>query len=103
MYLDYSGPLRRPRRRRWRRDPRIVVVSVVGSLFALVVLSGSAYGSSPANSRTVLVRPGDTIWSIAAGHYAGEDIRERVAEIESVNHVPGAFVVAGQDLTLPPD
>jgi len=103
VYCDYSAPLRRPRRRRRRRDPRVVVVSLVGSLLALVVLTGSAYGSSPASSRTVLVQPGDTIWNIAAGHYPGEDIRERVAEIEAVNHLPGAFVVAGQDLALPPD
>ena len=101
MYSDYSAPLRRPRGRLWRRDPRSLLVALMGSVAALIVMSGSAYGSTASGPVTVRVKPGDTVWSIAASHYPGDDTRQRVEDIESLNHLPGAFVSPGQELALP--
>ena len=46
------------------------------------------------------VRKGDTLWSIATAHYAG-DPREGVWEIEQTNRLPGATIQPGQRLVLP--
>jgi hypothetical protein len=46
------------------------------------------------------VRPGDTLWSIAARHYAG-DPRDGVWQLERRNGLDGATVSPGERLILP--
>jgi LysM repeat protein len=60
-----------------------------------------AHGSSGAGHRqTVVVRAGDTLWSIASTHYAG-DPREGVWKLEHRNHLQGVTLSPGQRLVLP--
>ncbi|PWU21121.1 MAG: peptidoglycan-binding protein [Candidatus Rokuibacteriota bacterium] len=47
-----------------------------------------------------VVRPYDTLWSIASSHYAG-DPREGVWRIEHRNHLVDALIRAGQRIVLP--
>jgi LysM repeat protein len=47
-----------------------------------------------------VVKPTDTLWSIAAKHYAG-DPREGIWELQRRNHLHGTTLVAGQHLVLP--
>lgn len=47
-----------------------------------------------------VVRPYDTLWSIASAHYAG-DTREAVWRIEQRNHLGGATLRPGETLVLP--
>jgi nucleoid-associated protein YgaU len=46
------------------------------------------------------VRAGDTLWSIAVAHYAG-DPREGVWELRRRNHLAGTTIQPGQRLSLP--
>ena len=46
------------------------------------------------------VRAGDTLWSIATRHFAG-DPREGVWELRERNHLTGATIRPGQRLILP--
>jgi hypothetical protein len=74
---------------------------------ALVVLAGwmlarVALGGTPPEYQTVVVQPGDTLWSIAAAHYPAADPRERVQAIEALNGLGGPTIVAGETLELPP-
>jgi nucleoid-associated protein YgaU len=46
------------------------------------------------------VRPGDTLWSIAADRYGG-DPREGVWRLRERNRLDGATIVPGQVLVLP--
>ena len=46
------------------------------------------------------VSPGDTLWSIAVSHYAG-DPREGVWELRRRNHLGGTTIQPGQRLALP--
>jgi LysM repeat protein len=76
---------------------RIVIVVVV----ALALWLAFARGSSGARHRqTVVVRAGDTLWSIATAHYAG-DPREGVWKLERRNHLQGVTLSPGQRLVLP--
>ncbi|HSS61283.1 MAG TPA: LysM peptidoglycan-binding domain-containing protein [Candidatus Limnocylindrales bacterium] len=71
-----------------------------------VVLTGlgmavAAHGSTPARYSTVVVQPGDTLWSIAAQRYPGDDVRDRVVDIEQANGLEGPQIEAGRTLRLP--
>src|SRR5487761_1735065 len=58
-------------------------------------------GPRPAAADPVVVRPGNSVWSIAASHYPGDDVRARVAEILAVNHLSSATIQPGETLVLP--
>jgi LysM repeat protein len=47
-----------------------------------------------------VVRPADTLWSIASSHYAG-DPRAGVWKLQRRNHLATTTLVPGQTLVLP--
>jgi LysM repeat protein len=71
-------------------------------LTAAALLVGMAartsHGAGP--ERTYVVRPSDTLWSIALRSYGG-DVREGVWKLEQRNHLRSATLVPGQRLVLP--
>ena len=51
-----------------------------------------------------MVAPGDTLWGIAAGVAApGEDVRDVVLELISLNRLPSGGLQAGQTIVVPVD
>jgi hypothetical protein len=74
----------------------LIVVAVVLVAWAVVARDSGAGGPE----RTYTVRAGDTLWSIAAAHFAG-DPREGVWELRERNRLPGALIRPGQRLVLP--
>lgn len=76
---------------------RIALLLVVAA-FAVAVAARQSSGAGP--TQTYLVKPGDTLWSIATAHYAG-DPREGVWEIEHRNGLAGATIQPGEQLVLP--
>ncbi|PRY48747.1 LysM domain-containing protein [Geodermatophilus tzadiensis] len=90
-----------------RRGRRLVLALalggalVLGSVVAPWVTGGEA-GLRLAGESSVVVRPGDTVWSIAGEVAGGEqDVRVVVDAIEELNDLEGAGVVPGQVLRLP--
>ncbi|HZT85913.1 MAG TPA: LysM peptidoglycan-binding domain-containing protein [Gaiellaceae bacterium] len=68
---------------------------------AVLAVGLAARGSSGAGPKhTYVVKPGDTLWSIAQRVYAG-DPRQGVWTLEQRNHLPGATIVPGEKLVLP--
>jgi Tfp pilus assembly protein FimV len=104
-------PMARPTRpapvRLTRRGRLIVVLTMMALLVAagLVLGHGSSQaagrGSAAATSRTLTVRPGETLWAVAARIAPHSDPRLVVADIESRNHLAGVEVRAGQQLRVP--
>ena len=84
----------------WRMVARALIVAalvlMVGLGLALI-----AHGGSPAPDTTVVVQPGDTLWSIAASHYPADDVRVRVDDIEQANRLQSPVIEVGQTLRLP--
>ena len=81
-----------------------MVASIAAS--GLGVLAGHAIAvtSHPSAShlRVYVVRPGDTLWSIAVRIGAkGSDPRPLVDRLTAMNHVRDAGIVPGQRLVLP--
>ena len=68
---------------------------------AAVAVGLAARGSSGAGPRhSYVVKPGDTLWSVAEKTYAG-DPREGIWKIEQRNHLGSATIVPGEKLVVP--
>ncbi len=73
----------------------VVLVFLVGWV---IFVARPSSGSGP--RRVYVVKPYDTLWSIAASHYGG-DPREAIWNLERRNHLTGATITPGQKLVLP--
>jgi Tfp pilus assembly protein FimV len=77
---------------------RILLVALLVTVLAWSVL---AHGSEGAGTgEAYRVRPGDTLWSIAAAHYSG-DPRQAVWKLQRENDLAGGTLTPGQVLRLP--
>ena len=75
-----------------------LLLLLVTAALVVGIVARSSHGAGP--ERTYVVRPADTLWSIAAKEYGG-DPRERVWEVEQRNHLQSATLRPGQRLVLP--
>jgi LysM repeat protein len=76
---------------------KLVIVLVLAAL-AVGLAARSSHGAGP--ERTYVVKPTDTLWSIASRTYAG-DVREGVWKLEQRNHLGSSTLAPGQVLVLP--
>jgi LysM repeat protein len=76
---------------------KIILLAAL-ALIAWAMVARASQGAGPTVRYTV--KPGDTLWSIAVGHYAG-DPRDGIWKIERRNHLSGAVIQPGQRLLLP--
>jgi len=75
-------------------------IVVIAALVTLAVAWGARQSDGAGHRQTYVVRAGDTLWAIAAEHFAG-DPRQGVYRLEQSNHLAGALVRPGQRLVLP--
>ena len=67
----------------------------------LVIWGVIARASSGAGDKHVyVVKPHDTLWSIAASAYGG-DPRAGIWKLQQANHLAGATIVPGEKLVVP--
>jgi nucleoid-associated protein YgaU len=75
---------------------------LIATLAALVVWAVVARASSGSGrEHTYVVKPRDTLWTIASSTYGG-DPREGVWKIQHRNHLDGVLLRPGERLVLPP-
>jgi LysM repeat protein len=88
----------------------LVVAAVLMSLVAVAaVLLGPAAGTAAASSAaathmtatTLVVRPGDTLWSIATRVAPNADPRETITALRELNNLDQPAVYVGQRLIIP--
>jgi Tfp pilus assembly protein FimV len=90
-----------------RRGRRLVVALALGGAVGLgawlaPLVTGAEGGLRLAGESSVVVEPGDTVWSIAGEVVAdGQDVRVVVDAIEELNDLQDSAVVPGQVLQLP--
>jgi hypothetical protein len=86
-----------------RRGQLVLVLVIVAAVYAGFGLGRAGAGSQaePANPHQVVVQQGDSLWAIAARALPNQDPRDVVGKIESLNHLQGSAVTAGQTLQLP--
>jgi LysM repeat protein len=76
---------------------RILMISVA-VLVLWGVVARASHGAGP--ERVVVVKPHDTLWTIAVRTYAG-DPREGVWKIQHRNGLVGTTIVPGEHLVVP--
>ena len=77
--------------------PRLLILLLAVSLLVGIVARPSG---GAGKSVGYVVKPTDTLWSIATKHYAG-DPRDGIWKLQKQNHLSGTTIVAGQKLVLP--
>lgn len=90
--------------RRGRLARFLVVLSlsiVLAAGFAMKAGAGVSVHHAPTSYVTVVVAPGETLWSIASVAAGHGDVRAMVDEIISVNSLSAPDVAAGQVLRVP--
>jgi hypothetical protein len=77
---------------------RILLIALVATFLGWSLLTRASDGAGRAE--LYVVRPGDTLWSIASARYAG-DPREGIWKLQRRNDLDGTTISPGQRLVLP--
>ena len=77
---------------------RILLIALVATFLGWSLLTHTSNGAGKA--QLYIVRPGDTLWSIAAKRYAG-DPREGIWKLQRRNELAGTTISPGERLVLP--
>jgi nucleoid-associated protein YgaU len=103
------APVRRAPRRRVRLTRRARLLAsiltlalgvAIGSWLA-PLLTGGEDDLQLAGVESVVVQPGETLWSIATDVAGTDDVRDVVARIQELNGLRGTVLLPGQVLELP--
>ena len=98
-------PLRLTRRGRIVVAVTAALLVTIISLLAAGVAQATNHGPSPRAARPnlvqVVVRPGQTLWSVAESVDPDQDTRVVVRQIVDLNSLSGPIVQAGQQLWVP--
>jgi LysM repeat protein len=75
----------------------LVFVGAAATSVASVSLAADPGGVA----EVAVVRPGDTLWSVAARHVPSDDPYRIIEEIRRLNGLSGHMIHAGQQLIMP--
>jgi LysM repeat protein len=75
-----------------------LLILLCAAALAVGLAAHSSHGAGP--KRTYVVRPGDTLWTVAERNYGG-DPRQGVWQLEQRNHLASATISPGEKLVLP--
>jgi nucleoid-associated protein YgaU len=79
-----------------------VLLTMIVAAFFLVFSSGVEADSAPHSTVLHVVKPGDTLWNLAAQSTpAGDDVRATVDLIRNINDLPSSTVLVGEEIELP--
>ena len=88
--------------RRGRAVVLVVLLLAASVASAVLFTTASRADNTPAGpAPTIVVRPGDTLWDIAARTMPGRDNQAAVAELRDLNRLPGYDIQPGDVLVLP--
>lgn len=81
----------------------VPMVVGVAALVAQPAIAASSAASSSPSYETVTVSTGESLWEIAAEITVDRDVRDVVADLQTLNGLHGGHVEPGQTLLLPID
>jgi LysM domain len=93
----------RTRVRRRRLGASLLLIGLAVVFLRATPGSARPSGSSAAHAVRYVVRPGDTLWSIARRLAPSEDPRRLVDELGRRNDVDPGHLIPGQTIVVPPD
>lgn len=109
MYPGLTHAVARPRQvtvRLTRRGRVAVVLLLTGMVLVMLAVFGqhsaaTGEAGTPLRTRTIEVRPGDTLWGIASEVAGPGQVRTMVHRIEELNALDGPAVSVGQEIAVP--
>jgi len=96
-----AAHLRLTRRARLLGSVLLLALGVAIGSWAGPMLAGSDRDLRLAGVQSVVVQPGDTLWSIAGAVSGDGDVRDVVDRIQELNGLSGTVLIPGQVLELP--
>ena len=106
LVKDYpQKPVKQPIRltRRGRRVVAILALIPIAITFLLIGMRGAqaSDASAAAMTSTIVVKPGQSLWDVAAAINPAKDPRETIWIIQQLNGMNTSEVLAGQELLVP--
>ncbi len=90
------------KRRRFTLMPIITLAALSLMVTVPALSSMHLYAAAPQHYATIVVRHGDTLWSIASAHTgSASDVQDTIDRITEVNHLADASIEPGQRLRVP--
>jgi predicted Zn-dependent protease len=90
------------KRRRFTLMPLITLAALSAMVTVPALSSMHLYAATPQHYAMVVVRPGDTLWSIASAHTSSSnDVQDTIDRITEVNHLSGVSIAPGQRIRVP--
>jgi uncharacterized protein involved in exopolysaccharide biosynthesis len=89
---------------RLTRRGRLVVFALAFAallVIGLALAGGSMATEEPEATQTVVVEPGQSLWSIAADASEGRDVRDMMDHLADLNELDSVALDAGQRLEVP--
>lgn len=94
--------LQRARRLRRRRSAALMILTIMLITAAHAAFSKQSTSSESYDVVSVVVKPGDTLWSIAKEYKpSGKNMSEFVYEISSNNGIKDCNIICGQTIFVP--
>lgn len=90
------------RKARFTLMPLIALGGLSLAVTVPVLSAATIHAAPPVRYQTVIVQPGDNVWSLAERRTTkGSDIQSVVDDIVAVNHIGGAGLMPGQRIRIP--
>ncbi|MHB8171095.1 MAG: cell division suppressor protein YneA [Thermincolia bacterium] len=96
------------RTRKQRAIKRLFLILMISLTFNLILgltslFKANALGNPIQEFETLIVKQGDTLWSIASRYQSDEDPRGIIHQILKINNLDQSSIYAGQNLKVPVD
>lgn len=93
---------KREQRRRKRRAALALLICLILVALILILIPEDITAGEPLTVITVQVKPGDSLWKLAANHNHNRmDLRKYIYLIEKYNNLESANLQPGQQLQIP--
>jgi hypothetical protein len=90
------------RRNKFTLMPLIALGGLSLAVTVPMLSAATIHAAAPARYATVVVRPGDNLWTLAERRTTrGSDIQSVVDDIVAVNHIGSAGLTPGQRIRIP--
>ena len=89
------------RRKRFNLMPAITLAALSLMVAVPTLSSTRLYAATHQRYATLTVKPGDTLWSIAAAHTGDADVQDTIDRISSANRLQSSTLQPGQHLRIP--
>lgn len=88
--------------KKFNRFIMLTIIFFTVIIYSIIVLNSTNHAESKnINNESVIVKSGDTLWSIASNINSNRDIREIIYDIENINNLATSNIKPGDKILIP--